>query len=87
MRAVDVRLFDGDGAVPAGPFELARLTGAPIVTVFCARLGFRRYLVEIHPALRIARSAGPDDVARASQEVADRITRFVRTHPSQWFNF
>jgi len=87
MRAIPVRLFDGEGAIPAGPFELARLTGAPIVNVFCARLGFRRYLVEIHPAIRLARNATPEDAARAAQEVADRITRFLRAHPSQWFNF
>lgn len=87
MRALPVRLFDGEGGIPAGPFELARLTGAPIVSVFCARLGFRRYLVEIHPALRIARSATPEEVAEAAQTVADRISRFLRAHPSQWFNF
>jgi phosphatidylinositol dimannoside acyltransferase len=87
MRALPVRLFEAEGTIPAGPFELARLTGAPIVNVFCARLGFRRYLVEIHPAIRLAKTASPEDVARAAQGVADRITSFLREHPSQWFNF
>lgn len=87
MRAVPVRLFDDEGRLPEGPLHLAKLTGAPILPIFCARLGFRRYLVRIHPAVRVERDASPEDVGAVAQELADHITTFVREHPSQWFNF
>ncbi len=87
MRSVPVRLFDGEGAIPEGPLHLARLTGAPIVPIFCARQGFRRYLVRIHEPVRLARGADPRATAEAAQRLADHITAFVREFPAQWFNF
>lgn len=87
MRALSVRMFDEDAKMPEGPLHLARLTGAPVIPIFCARLGFRRYLVRMHPPVRVARNAGPAEMARAAQELADHVTAFVREHPSQWFAF
>lgn len=87
MRTLPVTLFDAPGRMPEGPLHLARLTGAPVVPIFCARLGFRRYLVRIHPPVRVARGAGPDAMAHAAQALADHVTAFVREHPSQWFAF
>ena len=55
--------------------------------IFCARLGFRRYLVRMHPPVRVARGAKPEEMARAAQVLADHVTAFVREHPSQWFAF
>jgi KDO2-lipid IV(A) lauroyltransferase len=87
MRSIPVRLFDGEGAMPGGPFHLARLARAPLLPIFCARTGFRRYRIVVHPPVRVDRDAPPDAVAAAAQSVADRITAFLRAHPSQWFNF
>lgn len=84
MRTLPVRLFDAPGALPEGPFHLARLARVPILPVFCARTGFRRYRIVIHPPVRVARSEAPEP---AAQLTADRITAFLREHPSQWFNF
>jgi len=87
MRTLPVRMFDEDAKIPEGPLHLARLTGAPILPIFCARLGFRRYLVRMHPPVRVARGAKPEEMARAAQVLADHVTAFVREHPSQWFAF
>jgi KDO2-lipid IV(A) lauroyltransferase len=87
MRAVPVRLFDADDKIPEGPLHLARLTGAPVIPIFCARLGFRRYLVRMCPPVRVARDADAGEMARAAQALADDVTAFVREHPSQWFAF
>lgn len=86
-RALRVRLLDGEGTLPEGPFRLAQLTGAPMVPVFCARLGFRRYAFEAHAARKLPRRASADQVAAVAQSVADDMTRFLRAHPTQWFEF
>ena len=87
MRTVPVRLFGAEGALPEGPFRLARLARVPLVPIFCARTGFRRYRIEIHPPIRIERDDPPEATGAAAQSIADRITTFLRAHPSQWFNF
>jgi phosphatidylinositol dimannoside acyltransferase len=87
MRTIPIRLFDAPAEFPEGPLRLARLTGAPLLPIFCARLGFRRYRIVIHPPVRIARDAPHDAATAAAQSIADRMTAFLREHPSQWFNF
>ncbi|MEZ4258180.1 MAG: lysophospholipid acyltransferase family protein [Polyangiaceae bacterium] len=87
MRARPVRLFDRDGALPEGPLLLARLAGVPLLPIFCARLGFRRYLLHIERPVRLARRATPADIDAAAQRVADAMTGFLRAHPTQWFRF
>lgn len=87
MRTVPVRLFDEAGVLPEGPFRLARLARAPLLPIFCARLGFRRYRIVVYPPIRLGRRDPPEATLNAAQQVADRITSFLREHPSQWFNF
>ncbi len=87
QRTVPVRLFDADGALPEGPFRLAQLSGAPVLPVFCARLGFRRYVIDVAPPITLARRAGAEATRLAAQTVADAMTRFLRAHPTQWFRF
>lgn len=86
-RVLRVRLLDREGTLPEGPFRLAQLTGAPMIPVFCARLGFRRYAFEVYAARTLARRASADQIAAAAQSVADDMTRFLRAHPTQWFEF
>ena len=87
MRTVPVRLFGAESALPEGPFHLARLARVPLVPIFCARTGFRRYHLVIHPPVRLARDAPQEATEEVAQAIADRITSFLRTYPSQWFNF
>jgi KDO2-lipid IV(A) lauroyltransferase len=86
-RAVRVKLLDRDASLPEGPFRLAQLTGAPLVAVFCARIGFRKYTFHAHRARRLARRASPSELAHVAQGVADDMSRFLREHPTQWFEF
>lgn len=87
MKTFDVSLFDAPGKIPQGPFRLAQLSGAPIVPLFCARSGFRSYHVLVGAPIMVGRHATADELTKAAQEVADRMTDFVRAYPTQWFNF
>jgi KDO2-lipid IV(A) lauroyltransferase len=87
VRARSVTMFGESARVPEGPLRLAALTGAPVVPVFSARRGHRRYEVLVGRPIRLARSAGDAELDAAAQEVADALCAFVRSHPTQWFHF
>jgi lauroyl/myristoyl acyltransferase len=87
QRALRVRLFGRDFPMPEGPFRIAKVTGAPLVAVYNARLGFMRYRIEVFPPIRVASDATASDLVQAAQEVADGLQQFVARHPTQWFHF
>jgi KDO2-lipid IV(A) lauroyltransferase len=87
MRTRKVPLLGTEGEVPEGPFRLAALSGAPMLPIFCARRGHREYLVEVFEAVRVPRRASEAELDRAATSVAASMTRFLRAHPTQWFQF
>jgi phosphatidylinositol dimannoside acyltransferase len=87
MRTRRVRLFGKQGRIPEGPIRLAQLSGAPLLPVFCARLGHRSYVAEACGPFGVARDADAGRVDVVAQELADAMTRFVARHPTQWFHF
>jgi len=87
MSARRVTLFGRPGAVPEGPLRLAQLTGAPIVPVFSARSGHRRYAVYVRDPVTVSRHADDNEIDTAAQRLADALGEFVSAHPTQWFPF
>jgi KDO2-lipid IV(A) lauroyltransferase len=87
MRARDVTLFGAPARIPEGPLRLAALTGAPLVPIFAARTGHRRYVVDIAPPVRLPRAPADAELDAAAQAVARELERFVRARPTQWFHF
>lgn len=73
--------------VPEGPFQLAALTGCPIVPVFSRRTGFLRYELVLRPAIRVARRPDDHELDRAVQHAASSLAEHVGAHPTQWFHF
>jgi len=87
MRGVPVRMFGQEAEIPEGPLRLAQLSGAPIVPVFCARAGYRRYRAEVFPASRLPRRPDAATFGAVAQRLADAMTEFVAQNPTQWFDF
>jgi len=87
QRRRAITLFDRAGHIPEGPLRLAAVTGAPILPVFAARTGHRRYEVHVFPSQRIARGASEAELDRAAQALGDAMQMFLRAHPTQWFHF
>ena len=87
IRTRAVTLFGEPGTIPEGPLRLAILTGAPIVPVFVARTGHRRYEVVASAPVRLKRNASEGELDAAAQELVARLEAFVRAHPTQWFHF
>jgi len=87
MAGRSVRLLGQSGAIPEGPLRLAQLTGAPIIPVFSARTGHRRYEVYVDEPVVVARRAEPSEVDAAAQRLADSLGKFLTAHPTHWFAF
>ena len=87
MRGRDVRLFGRAARIPEGPVRLAQVTGAPIVPLFCRRLGFRSYGMDVLPAMFVPRAAGEADLDAHCQQLADTMAEFLTRCPTQWFHF
>jgi KDO2-lipid IV(A) lauroyltransferase len=87
MRTRQVTMFGERAGVPEGPLRLAALTGAPIVPVFCARVGYRRYVLQARASITLARGAGDAEFDAAAQRLADSMQDFVRAHATDWFAF
>lgn len=87
VRSIDVKLCGRPFRMPVGPLRLAQVSGAPIVPIFTARTGYRKYLVEAHPAIRVERRASDEQMAAAGQKLADAMSGFLKEHPTQWFHF
>jgi lauroyl/myristoyl acyltransferase len=87
VRMREVTMFGERAGVPEGPLRLAALTGAPVVPIFCARVGYRRYAVHARESIAIGRDAGAAELDAAAQRLADAMQDFVREHVTQWFHF
>ena len=87
MRGLSVRLFGEEAQIPEGPLRLAQLSGAPIVPIFCARLGYRSYRAEMFEPEHVPRRPGAGMLEATAQRLADVMGDFVRRYPTQWLHF
>jgi lauroyl/myristoyl acyltransferase len=55
--------------------------------VFCARLGYRQYAVELYESRLVPRHATEAELDVVAQHLADSLAEFLRSHPTQWFHF
>ncbi|HEY8089385.1 MAG TPA: lysophospholipid acyltransferase family protein, partial [Polyangiaceae bacterium] len=82
MRSLGVTLFGAPARMPEGPLRLASLTGAPIVPIFAARTGSRRYVVEVGEPIRVPPALPTGELEPAAQLLAKALERFVRARPT-----
>jgi lauroyl/myristoyl acyltransferase len=87
MRTRAVNWGGRPGAIPEGPLRLAATAGAPVLPLFCARAGWREYVIDVRPPIRMPRRPTEAELDEAAQRVADEMTRFLRRWPTQWFAF
>jgi Kdo2-lipid IVA lauroyltransferase/acyltransferase len=69
-----------------GPATLSRRTGAPLVPMFCARIGPGKYKLHLFPALK-PKPGVEDEVLALSHSVNEIIERVIRMYPEQWLWF
>lgn len=82
--------FLGDKALlPTGPFTLAAILRAPLISLFCVRegKGFHIYFEKLSEALQVPRKAREMHLNQLAQAYATQLENHCRQHPLQWFNF
>jgi len=85
--AIGVRLGGLPFLVPRGPFQLAKVSRAPLVPVFARRLGYFRYEVTVLEPIRVDGKAKERDLAVAASAATRAMEDYVATYPTQWFHF
>jgi phosphatidylinositol dimannoside acyltransferase len=83
---VPVRLFGEWTTLPAGPATLAAKTKSVILCVAIRRGNDGMFHVSFAPLIHVP-SASDLDIARATQEIADRLQATIAAAPSQWYSF
>jgi KDO2-lipid IV(A) lauroyltransferase len=83
---VPVRLFDDWTTLPAGPAMLAAKTNAVIVPIVCRRQAGGRFTAEWLDPIDVAGTSA-EQIAHATQAIADAIESMVRPAPEQWYTF
>lgn len=83
---IPVRLFGAWTTLPAGPAVLAAKTGATILPIVAHRRRDGTFFVTHEQPIRVA-SSRPEDLARATQAIADALGRIIAAAPEQWYSF
>ncbi len=88
--AIDVEFLGHRARIPAAPFALAMVSGAPVYIFFSFRTGCHCYQFVLSGPIRMERASRgerPWVLARAGQHYADLLARQVRRYPDQWYHF
>ena len=83
---IPVRLFNAWTTLPAGPAQLAARHGSTIVPVVITRLPDGNFRAAASDPIMVA-SKEPVELARATQEIASALERFIARAPEQWYIF
>jgi KDO2-lipid IV(A) lauroyltransferase len=85
-RVKRVQFLDAEEPFQEGPFQLARLSGAPVMPVVTLRRGRRHYEIMLGNPRWVDRDVA-GDAERALHETVGFFERAIREHPEQWFRF
>ncbi len=89
-QQVRVPFFGRDAAFPIGPFAIAAISGAPLISTFCRQVGPRTYqfVADAPRTLAFTRGRARDEQLKEwAGAYAKRLEEIVREDPYQWFNF
>ena len=85
-----IPFFDAPAKFPVGPFQIAALTGAPILPVFTVKTGLLSYRLEAFDPIRLADCARNERAARIETSMRDYagiLEKMAARYPYQWGNF
>lgn len=88
-NSLQVNFLGAPAALPLGPFALASILRAPLVSLFCLReeSGFGVYFKQLADAQPVPRRARQAWFQQLAQAYAQELEYHCRRQPLQWFNF
>jgi len=89
LNGVSVPFFGRNVPFPRGPWELAAMTGAPIITSFFYADEERRFHAHFGEPIRIQGGRGERmaSIEAGIQAYVADLEALIRRHPSQWYCF
>ncbi len=75
---------------PIGPFQIAAITGAPIITVFMLKTSMYHFTTTASTPIYfddITRENREAHIKKAMESYVSFMENIVKKHPYQWFNF
>lgn len=89
LNGVPVPFFGREVPFPRGPWELAAMTGAPIITSFFYTDEERRFHAHFGEPIRIAGGRGGrmEAIQAGMRSYVADLEALIRRHPSQWYCF
>jgi KDO2-lipid IV(A) lauroyltransferase len=82
----EMLIFGAKARVPDGPVRLAKASGAPIIGVYCRRLGNRRFKMHLEEIVS-AREIETIPEGEALVRVYGAVGRFIEQNVDQWCLF
>lgn len=84
-----VDFFGEKAPLPAGPFTLAAILRAPLVSLFCLREEdhYRIYFERLSDGMQVSRKQRQQQLQALAQTYSRQLEHHCRNHPLQWFNF
>jgi len=83
--------FLGKEAVfPLGPFQIAAITGTPVVPCFIVKDGLTHFTLKAYSPIlfeKVTRQNRDESVISAIKQFVSIIEEVAKSHPYQWFNF
>lgn len=88
MTTVPVTFFNTETDFPAGPAQIALMTGAAIIVGVPVVTPAGHITVRTHPPLTLERTGNrQDDIQIGMQLIAQRLEEMIRESPEQWYIF
>ena len=88
-NALLVDFMGATAPLPMGPFTLAAILRAPLISLFCLReeRGFHIYFDRLSDAVQVPRRSRQAHLQQLAQAYATQLEGHCRRQPLQWFNF
>ncbi|MBU0763454.1 MAG: hypothetical protein KJ607_01325 [Bacteroidetes bacterium] len=87
---LEIPFLGKNARYPTYPFEIAALTGSPVITTSTVKTGLRSYRFRVFdyiPFDNVSRSNRKAYIREAMQKYVAILEKIVTEYPRQWFNF
>lgn len=87
QRCEPFDFFGQKALFPRGPFEVAALTGVPLLPIFAVKEGVKTYRLIIDEPIPVSGSDREAMIRSSMARFVAILEKTVRAHPLEWFNF
>lgn len=89
-KGIKIPFLGKETIFPDGAFQIAALTGAPVIPVFILKKGLKTYTFKAYDVLNfedLSRNERKYAIEKGIKKFVNIIEEIVKNRPDQWFNF